>query len=199
MLVTVVAGDITLQNVDGIVNAAHPSLLGGGGVDGAIHRRAGPQLRAECEALSGVPYVDPWTQDILDWDGPNQRGLVRCVVGQARVTAAFALPAKVVIHTVGPLYKAADDPMMGSLLFTAYRNSLLAAQEAECRTVALPALSCGVFGYPLAKAATRAMEAVYWDTWAFEEIRFVMFEREPFETFTMSRDTFAAVFESRST
>lgn len=129
-------GDLTTAAVDAIVNAANPGLLGGGGVDGAIHRAAGPQLLAACRNL------------------PAQQG-VRCPTGEARITAGFNLPAQQVIHTVGPVYSAEQHP--AALLASAYRNSYRLALAHQCRSVALPAISCGVYGYPLREAAEIAL------------------------------------------
>jgi O-acetyl-ADP-ribose deacetylase (regulator of RNase III) len=126
-------GDITRFQGDAIVNAANERCLGGGGVDGAIHRAAGPALRDACLAL------------------PEVRPGVRCPTGEARVTRGGALPARHVIHTVGPVYDDAESS--APLLTAAYRSSLLAARDAGLRSVAFPAISCGVFGYPLGEAA----------------------------------------------
>lgn len=153
--ITIVRGDITKAEVDAIVNAANEWMLGGGGVDGAIHRAAGKALREACEA---VPEVRPG---------------VRCPTGEARITEGFALPAKYVIHAVGPRYTM---PNAASLLASAFRKSLeLASQQADIRTVAFPAISCGVFGYPIEKAAEIALRVAREAEWGVDEIRFVLF------------------------
>ncbi|WP_370980860.1 macro domain-containing protein [Agaribacterium sp. ZY112] len=125
-------GDICLSETDAIVNAANSSLLGGGGVDGAIHAAAGPALLAMCE---GIPLLDG----------------IRCPVGQARITGSGNLKCRYIIHTVGPIYSS--DSESAGLLQAAYQNSLLLALANNCRSVALPAVSCGVYAYPAAKAA----------------------------------------------
>ena len=132
--VRVYRGDITRLDVDAIVNAANETLLGGGGVDGAIHRAAGPELLDECRRLDGCP------------------------TGQARITAGYLLPARHVIHTVGPLYRHRGHE--AAQLASCYRESLRLAHEAGLRTVAFPCISTGVYGYPKADAAGVAVTTV---------------------------------------
>ncbi len=162
--VTVVRGDLTKQDVDAIVNAANEYMLGGGGVDGAIHRAAGPALVEACRA---VPEVRPG---------------VRCPTGEARITEGFALPARFVIHTVGPRYVVPDH---ARLLASAFRSSLtIASEHPDIRTVAFPAISCGVYGYPVAEASRIAVAVARERAWDLDEIRFVLFgevERAAFE------------------
>lgn len=140
MPIEVIQGDITRQGVDAIVNAANEALSGGGGVDGALHRAAGPGL---AEACGAIPFVRPH---------------VRCPTGEARITPGFALPARHVIHTVGPVWHGGDrgEP---SLLASCHRESLRLAAEHGVRTIAFPAISCGVFGYPAECAAPVAIAA----------------------------------------
>lgn len=139
--IQLVVGDITKLDVDAIVNAANELMLGGGGVDGAIHRTAGPGLMRACAAL---PEVTPG---------------VRCPTGQARITPGFDLPARFVIHTVGPVYSGGADGE-AELLSDCYRNSLALARDHGIQTIAFPAISTGVYGYPKAEAAKVAVDTV---------------------------------------
>lgn len=125
-------GDITLLKVDAIVNAANRSLLGGGGVDGAIHRAAGKELVAECRTLGGCP------------------------VGEARITQGYRLPARYVIHTVGPIYRGT--PQDAVLLSRCYQSSLKLAVSHHLKSIAFPAISCGAYGYPIAEACKIAVD-----------------------------------------
>jgi O-acetyl-ADP-ribose deacetylase (regulator of RNase III) len=128
----VMQGDITKLAVDAIVNAANSSLLGGGGVDGAIHRAAGPELLKECRTLAGCP------------------------TGEARITKGYTLPARHVIHTVGPIYSG--KPRDKTLLTGCYQNSLKLAAENNVHSLAFPAISCGVYGYPIEEACKIAVD-----------------------------------------
>ncbi|MEU6664916.1 O-acetyl-ADP-ribose deacetylase [Streptomyces sp. NPDC046727] len=161
--ITLVQGDITRQSADAIVNAANSSLLGGGGVDGAIHRRGGPAILEECRALRASRYG---------------KGLP---TGQAVATTAGELDARWVIHTVGPVYQASGgDP---ALLASCYRESLRVADELGARTVAFPAISTGVYRWPMDDAARIAVETVRNTPTAVEEVRFVLFDDRAYEAF----------------
>ncbi|MFD5145079.1 O-acetyl-ADP-ribose deacetylase [Streptomyces sp. NPDC058401] len=161
--ITLVQGDITAEQADAVVNAANSSLLGGGGVDGAIHRRGGPEILAACEDLRRSHYG---------------KGLA---TGRAVATTAGRLPAEHVIHTVGPVYQVSgSDP---SLLTSCYRESLKVADELGARTVAFPAISTGAYGWPMEDAARIAVEAVRGAETAVEEVRFVLFDESAYEAF----------------
>ena len=150
--IEVVEGDITKQSVDAIVNAANESLMAGGGVDGAIHRAAGPGLQAECRELGGCP------------------------TGEARITGGHQLPATHVIHTVGPIWQGGNAGE-AELLAACYRSSLDLAQRHHIRSIAFPAISTGVFGYPLAEAVAIAVATIQSFTAnAPLRVRFVCFD-----------------------
>ena len=153
--ITIVQGDITKQQVDAIVNAATTSLLGGGGVDGAIHRAAGPQLLAECRRLNG------------------------CATGEAKITKGYDLPARFVIHTVGPVWRGGAHGE-DELLARCYRNSLALAAQHGVRTIAFPAISTGVYGFPLERATRIAVAEVKKfsaQTDSLKQVVFVCFEQ----------------------
>ncbi|UED88130.1 O-acetyl-ADP-ribose deacetylase [Streptomyces profundus] len=164
-VITRVRGDITRQRVDAVVNAANSSLLGGGGVDGAIHRAGGPEILAACRELRA---------------GHLGGGLP---TGQAVATTAGRLPARWVIHTVGPVHSAADD--RSALLTSCYRESLRVAEELGAATVALPAISTGVYRWPVEDAARIALAAARRAAvgGAFAELRFVLFDQRAYDLF----------------
>jgi O-acetyl-ADP-ribose deacetylase len=159
--IVLVQGDITKQEVDAIVNAANSSLLGGGGVDGAIHRAGGPAILEECRRLGG------------------------CDTGDAKPTTAGDLPARHVIHTVGPVWQggeAGEDELLASC----HRRSLEVAAKLDCRTVAFPAISTGIYGYPVERAAPVALETAREELAKHpqvHEVRFVLFSDEHLEAF----------------
>ncbi|MEU0071787.1 O-acetyl-ADP-ribose deacetylase [Streptomyces sp. NPDC006332] len=161
--ITLAQGDITRQRADAIVNAANSSLLGGGGVDGAIHRRGGPAILAECRALRASPYG---------------RGLA---TGRAVATTAGELDARWVIHTVGPRFTTEED--RSESLASCYRESLRVADELGARTVAFPAVSAGIYGWPVEDAARIAVETVRATPTAVEEVRFVLFDDRAYDAF----------------
>ncbi|MER7784856.1 O-acetyl-ADP-ribose deacetylase [Streptomyces sp. ZG43] len=160
---TLVKGSITEQDVDAVVNAANSSLLGGGGVDGAIHRQGGPEILAACRDLRASQYG---------------KGLP---TGDAVATTAGRLPARWVVHTVGPVWSASED--RSELLASCHRNALRVAGELGARTVAFPAISTGVYRWPLEDAARIAIETARATPTSAEEVRFVLFDDRAYEVF----------------
>lgn len=158
MVVEVLRGDLTRQAVDAIVNAANERMLGGGGVDGAVHRAAGPGLLQACREI------------------PEVREGVRCPTGEARITPGFRLVARHVIHAVGPIYRG--HPRDAELLASAFRSSLELAVAHSLDSIAFPAISCGVYGYPLDDAAAVARQVTEERAWAMREVRFVLFSED---------------------
>ena len=165
MQISIVRGDITAQQVDAIVNAANSSLLGGGGVDGAIHRRGGPSILAACRELRGGDYTD---------------GLP---AGQAVATTAGDLPAQWVIHTVGPVYSRSED--RSHLLTSCHVEALRVAEELGARSIAFPAISTGAYGWPMDDAAGIAVSAVLAARSVpdLAEVRFVLFGQDALDAF----------------
>ena len=151
MRLEVVQGDITAESVDAIVNAANSSLLGGGGVDGAIHRAAGPELLEACRGLNGCP------------------------TGEAKATPGFRLPARWVIHTVGPVWRGGSAGE-AELLASCYRRSLVVADEVGARSVAFPAISTGIYGYPAEEAARIAVDTIRSSPTSVELVKLVAFD-----------------------
>lgn len=167
--IAAVQGDITEQDVDAVVNAANSSLLGGGGVDGAIHRRGGPEILSECRALRA---------------GHLGGGLP---AGQAVATTAGRLPARWVIHTVGPVWSDSED--RSAVLASAYRESLLVAEKLGAASVAFPAISGGAYGWPMDDAARIAVETVRaHEPIAVREVRFVLFNPDAHAAFSAALD-----------
>ena len=157
--IEIVRGDITKLEVDAIVNAANTTLLGGGGVDGAIHRVAGPELLAECRTLGG------------------------CEPGEAKITRGYRLPARFVIHTVGPIWRGGNHGEPQTLA-NCYRNSLALAAENEVKTVACPAISCGAYGYPIQEAAQIALKTTrefLATTDKIDKVIFVLWDEDIYE------------------
>ncbi|MFI6742080.1 O-acetyl-ADP-ribose deacetylase [Nonomuraea sp. NPDC050451] len=163
MRITLVKGDITEQRVDAVVNAANSSLMGGGGVDGAIHRRGGPEILEECRKLRAAHYG---------------KGLP---TGQAVATTAGRMPAKWVIHTVGPVYSMSVD--RSELLASCHRESLRVADSLGARSVAFPAISTGIYGWPMDDAARIALDAVRQTETSVEDVRFVLFDSAAYAVF----------------
>ena len=158
MRIEATRGDITREQVDAIVNAANSSLLGGGGVDGAIHRAAGPELLEACRPLGGCP------------------------AGEARATAGFRLPARWVIHTVGPVWRGGSHGER-ELLASCYRRSLALADELGARSIAFPAISTGVYGYPAEEAARTALETLGGTPTQVELARLVAFDQKTLDLY----------------
>ena len=161
--IELIRGDITGEDVDAIVNAANSSLLGGGGVDGAIHRSGGPAILEECRRIRAERYPD---------------GLP---TGEAVATTAGELPARWVIHTVGPVYADVEDP--AALLAACHVSSLRVADQLGARTVAFPAISTGVYGYPIEEAAPVAIRAVREADTRVDRVRFVLFDQAALTAF----------------
>jgi len=164
-VIEIARGDITTLQVDAIVNAANERMLGGGGVDGAIHRAAGRELYEACLA---VPEVRPG---------------VRCPTGQSRITPAFNLPARHVIHTVGPIWRGGGHGE-AKLLASCYRSAMDLARQHQARSIAFPAISCGVYGYPLDEAAAIAVREARANEGHFERILLVALERDVHDAIT---------------
>jgi O-acetyl-ADP-ribose deacetylase (regulator of RNase III) len=161
--ITLLQGDITAQEVDVIVNAANSSLLGGGGVDGAIHRRGGPQILEECRRIRSEQHPG---------------GLP---AGQAVATGAGRLPARFVVHVVGPVYSRSED--RSGLLASCHTQALRLAEELGASSIAFPAISTGAYGYPMDEAARVAIDAVRAAETSLEEVRFVLFSEEAYRAF----------------
>ncbi len=170
--IEVIDDDITRQRVDAIVNAANSSLLGGGGVDGAIHRAAGPQLLAECRTLGGCP------------------------TGQARITKGYNLPAKYVIHTVGPVWGGGAHNE-DQLLKNCYHNALKLAIEHDIHTIAFPSISTGIYGFPIERAsriAVNTVKTILEQEQRIEKVYFVCFGQHDYQIY---QNTVQKVFETK--
>jgi O-acetyl-ADP-ribose deacetylase (regulator of RNase III) len=165
--VEIIRGDITKIQVDAIVNAANEALLPGGGVSGAIHRAAGPELAEACKAVAPCP------------------------TGEARITPGFRLPAKWVIHTVGPIWQGGtqNEP---HLLESAYRSSLALAKQYRLRTVAFPSISTGIYGYPLEKAAPIALKVLLDEAPNFDALYLVAFDEKTYEAYQKAYESLTA-------
>ena len=162
--IEILLGDITKQRVDAIVNAANTTLLGGGGVDGAIHRAAGPQLLEECRSIGGCP------------------------TGEARITKAYRLPAKHVIHTVGPIWRGGNTNEE-ELLRNCYRNSMELADENGIKTIAFPSISTGAYGFPIERAAPIALQVVRENLQrmkSIEKVIFICFSQSDYDVYEKS-------------
>ena len=153
--IKIIEGDITLANVDLIVNAANPLMLGGGGVDGAIHRAAGPKLLEECRKIKSTNGI-------------------RCQFGEAQITKSGELLSKYVIHAVGPIYRNEKEAV--AVLRSTYINLFKLAIEYECKTIAIPAISCGAYGFPIEQAAKTAIEVC--SQYPHLEISFYLINKE---------------------
>ena len=171
--IEILRGDITKVDVEAIVNAANTTLLGGGGVDGAIHRAAGPELVAECRALGS------------------------CEPGQAKITGGYQLPARFVIHTVGPVWRGGK-PDEARTLANCYRNSLQLAVGNEIKTIAFPAISCGAYGYPIQSAAQIALKTTHVFLTTNDTIEKVMFVLWGDDVYDAYRQNLQQITETQS-